>query len=188
MTDILLTSPDFIRSMTNISDNVNGKVLMSAIREAQDIDLQEVIGTCMLEKLKNLVDDEDIDEPENIYYKLLLNESQYFIAYTVVARICILLNFKIDNAGVFQTSDENITNINLEETFNIQEFYQRKADFYIKRLQEFIRDNIMYLPEISEACYCKVKSNLYSSANANIWLGGRRGKGESYKLRVKYNK
>jgi len=52
ITDTLLTSPDFVKSVTNISDNLNGKVMQAAIREAQEIDLKQIIGSCMLSKLK----------------------------------------------------------------------------------------------------------------------------------------
>ena len=106
ITDTLLTSPDFIKSMTNISDNLNGKVMQSAIREAQEDELKEIIGSVMLKKLKKLIADDEIDLPENIHYLELLDECQYFLAYEVISKLCIITSYKIDNAGVVKTNDE----------------------------------------------------------------------------------
>ena len=49
MRNVLLTSPDFVRLNSNISDNVNSKVLTTAIREVQEDELQEILGTLLLE-------------------------------------------------------------------------------------------------------------------------------------------
>ena len=50
MRNILLCSPDFIRLNSNISDNVNSKVLATAIREVQEDELQEILGQLLFEK------------------------------------------------------------------------------------------------------------------------------------------
>ena len=81
MKQILLTNEDFVRSITLIDNNVQSKFLLSAIREAQEVGLQEIIGTSMMNKLKSLVDDGSINEENNIYYKSLLDEAQLYIAY-----------------------------------------------------------------------------------------------------------
>ena len=84
MKQILLTNEDFVRSITLIDNNVQSKFLLSAIREAQEVGLQEIIGTSMMNKLKSLVDDGSINEEYNIYYKSLLDEAQLYIAYTTL--------------------------------------------------------------------------------------------------------
>ena len=182
ITDTLLTSPDFIKSMTNISDNLNGKVMQAAIREAQEIDLKEIIGTVMLKKLKTLVADGTIENEENENYLDLLNECQYFLAYTVIAKLCIITSYKIDNAGVVKTSDERVENASEEEIYNIQEFYQRKADYWISQLQAFILNHLGVLPEITETQCREIHATLYSAANTTIFLGGARGKGYGWRM------
>ena len=175
--DTLLTSPDFVKSVTNISDNINGKVMQSAIREAQEIDLKEIIGAVMLNKLKQLVNDKTINDKANENYLELLNECQYFLSYTVVSKLCIITSYKIDNAGVVKTNDENIQNASEDEIFDMQNFYQRKADYFCSQLQAYILANLGILPEITEYQCMQIRSHLHSAANSSIWLGGRRGKG-----------
>lgn len=186
MTDTLLTSPNFVKSITNISDNVNEKVLLAAIRESQEIELKEILGCKLLNKMKDLISTGDIDLNENESYKKLLDQAQYFLAYTVVAKLCIMLSYKIDNIGVVKTVDENVESVELSDIYNIQEFNQHKADHFCYQLQLYILNNIENIPEITESqCRC-ISATLYSAANPALWLGGARGKGCGYRLKYKY--
>lgn len=176
MTEILLTSEEFVKSVTNASDNINTKVMQTAIREAQEIELKEVIGSTMISKLKSLVDSGEIEDEENAAYKELLNECQYFLAYTVLVKLCMITTFKIDNIGVSKTSDENIESLGVDDTLHVQNFYQKKADYFQGILQSYILKNKANLPEICQNKCHEIKSNLYSAASGGLWLGGRRGK------------
>lgn len=174
--DALLISPEFIKLNSNISDNLNEKVLATAIREAQSIDLQQIIGQCLLDKLKELVMNEEIYIDENIAYKELLDQAQFFLAYTAIAKVVMLVNYKIDNVGVVTTRDENIDNITLDEAFQIQDHYQAKADHYAYMLENYVLEHQREFPELS-GCQCrKIKATLYSASNSKIWLGGARGR------------
>ena len=176
MTDILLTSEDFIKSATNVSDNLNSKVMQTSIREAQEVELKSVLGTAMLNKLKELINNDTINNEENIAYKNLLDNCQYFLAYTVLTRLCVLTTFKLDNIGVSKTTDEHIETLGVDDTLRIQDFYQKKADYFQGVLQSYILDNLKDLPEINQTTCHNIKSNLYSAASGGLWLGGVRGK------------
>ena len=62
--NILLCSPDFIRANSNISDNINSKVLATAIREVQYNELIEILGEMLLEYLQFLIKEDLIDDDE----------------------------------------------------------------------------------------------------------------------------
>lgn len=174
--DILLTSEEFVKSYSNISNNVNGKYLRVAIREAQEIELRGILGSCLLNKLKELVDSGEIELPENGIYKEIIEQCQYFLAYTTVKNLCLTTSYKIDNIGVSQTYDENIQSMSLDDTYNIMEQYARKADYFCGLLQEFLLQRKAFIPELTDSqCSC-IKANLTNSATGGIWLGGRRGK------------
>lgn len=176
MIDILLTTESFVKQVTNISDNVNGKVMQSAIRESQDMDLKQVLGSNMINKLKTLVSGGTIDNPENIAYKNLLDECQYFLAYSTMSKLIPLVTFKIDNIGLSSTQDENITTYNVSDTFNIKGYFDKKVDWYRMELQNYVIENKADLPEIGNNTFTKIQSNLYSAASGGLWLGGARGK------------
>lgn len=174
--NVLLSSEEFVKSYTNISNNVNGKYLRVAIREAQEIELRQILGSCLLEKIKSLLYDEEIGLPENGLYQEILDQCQYFLAYTAVKNLCLFTSYKIDNIGVSQTYDENIQSLSLDDTYNIMEQYARRADYFCHLLQEYLLEKKDYIPELSDSqCSC-IKANLYNAATGGIWMGGRRGK------------
>lgn len=174
---VLLTSEDFIKEISNISDNISGKFLRPAMRETQDIDLQGVLGSRLYTVLKGMVDDDTIMNEENTYFKQLLDESQYFLAYGAIARLCLLTSYKLSNYGVSITNDEHINAPSFKEIIDMQDTYINKADFYKKRLQEWILNNRENFTDYLSDCDCKkIESNLYSAATCGLFLGGARGK------------
>ena len=177
MKNVLLTSPDFIRLNSNISDNVNSKVLATAIREVQDDELQEILGQLLIEKLKDLIENGEIDNEGNELYKEILDRSQMFITYRVIAEIIVMLNCKIDNAGLIQTRDENMDYMTLDDTFTLKQHYDTKASHYAYLLQNFLMSNLSEIPELTECQAWKIRSTLYSAATPSVFLGGARGKG-----------
>jgi len=174
--EILLTSEQFVKSATNVSDNLSGKFLLPSVREAQEINLRQILGDCLLDKLKSLVADDSIYGEGNEAYADLLNHCQYYLAYKSIVDIIMKASYKIANAGLTKTSDENVQNASFDEIVRNQSYYQAKADSHCLMLQQWILNNKQAFPEL-KACDCaRIKSNLYSAATCGIWLGGARGK------------
>ena len=118
MKEILLTSEASVKGLTAISDNVESKYLLPAIREAQEIYLREIIGDPLLAKLKWCVDNDafrgsfsteafnesfQADTGSNQPYKNLLDKIQYYLAYKAVAELIPKVSHKIANMGVVKT-------------------------------------------------------------------------------------
>ena len=95
MNKTLLTNEQFIREAGNLSDNIQSKFLLPAIRETQEIDLQGVLGTTLYQTLIDKVEQGTISGK----YKELLDRAQYFILYSVITKLIYIANFKIDNLG-----------------------------------------------------------------------------------------
>lgn len=176
MAEILLSSETFIKSVTNISDNVSNKYLLSSLREAQEVGLKSIIGIPMLEKLKELVENKTIDSAENQMYKYLVNKCQYYLAYMTIVEMIFKVSYKIGNAGLVKATDDNMQLASFDEMVAQKEYYQGKADFHCMELQNYILDNRSSFPEIDECSCRKIHSNLYSAASCGIFLGGARGK------------
>ena len=172
MTDILLITEQSIKNLTNISDNMSGKLLLPAIRESQEINLREILGDALLNELKRQV---EIDDVRETYGRLLL-QCQYYLAYQSCANICMITSVKIDNAGLQRVSDEKMEPLPVSEVNQIHDYYQQKADFYCERLQHFLLQNKDDYPQLNTRQCNAINSNLYSSASCGIFLGGPRSK------------
>lgn len=192
MKEVLLTSERFVKDVTSISDNVAGKYLLPSIREAQDITLREIIGGALLTRLKELVEtdafhgDFNYDFNDDFFteaqieglehYKAVIERAQYYLAYRSVAELTMKVSYKIANAGVSRTSDENVQAVTLDEVKEMRDYYNSKADFYCLLLKRFLCAHANLYPELSE-CKCdELRANLRSAATCGVWLGGARGK------------
>lgn len=176
MAEILLSSEIFIKSVTNISDNVAGKYILSSLREAQEVGLKNIIGESLLEKLKSLVKDDKINDHENIRYKYLLNKCQYYLAYQTIVEIVYKVSYKIGNAGVVKTTDDNLQVATMDEIIAQKEYYQGKADFHCMEVQNYILQDMADYPEVDDNLCKKIHATLHSAATCGFFLGGARGK------------
>lgn len=176
MAEILLSSETFIKSVTNISDNVAGKYILSSLREAQEVSLKSIIGIPMLERLKELVKSGQIDSDVNQKYKYLLGKIQYYLAYMTIVELIYKVSYKIGNAGLVKTAEENLQVASFDEIVAQKEYYQGKADFHCMELQQYILEDMNGYPEVDDCTCRRIHANLYSAATCGIFLGGARGK------------
>ena len=176
--DVLLISEDYIKSITNVSDNIAGDYLLPSIKLAQDIDLESTIGTQLLEKIQELIYNNDISNQENSMYKLLLdNYVQPYLAYATIKHLTPTVAYKLANQGVIRTDDEKSYNITSNEVDKVIDYYNHISNTYKKRLQLFLIANYNEFPELLNwKSLADIRANLYSAAGCNVNLGGPRGR------------
>lgn len=175
MNKILLVSEDFVKTNSALNDNLWGKFLLPAIREAQDINLQTYLGECLYKRIIGMVSDGSIITSTNESYKALLDDCiQPYLLYQVQANIIPTINVKLGNIGSVVSNDEHINTLSQGNIDLVQRDFQLKADFYAQRMLNFIlnHSNEFNLDE----CACKeLRAHLDSSASTSIWLGGLSG-------------
>lgn len=176
MKDILLTDSEFIKNVSVVSDNLQDKFILSSIREAQDIHLQQILGTRLYQKLKLLVEDESILLDTYSVYRELLDNCQYYLAYVCLSMLCVNTTMKFNNSGVHTSSDDKNLTASFADTLKLAEYYKNKADHYKLMLQNWLIKNKSRFPEIYRADISELPSNLYSASSSPIFLGGARGK------------
>lgn len=172
MAKILLTSEDFVKSVTSVSANLAGKFLLPSIREAQDVKLRGILGDDLLATLEHAVQVKHITTP----YQHLLDRCQYFLAYSAIVEVMDKVSYKISNFGVGKSTDENLQVASQDEIAKQKFYYQSKADSCALDLQNWLLQNKEDYPDLTE-CQCnKISAHLHTSASCGIFLGGARGK------------
>ena len=176
MTNILFISEDYVKTNSNLNDNLFGKNLLPAMREAQDVYLQQIIGSTLYEKIIKLIDDELIGETENALYKDLLdNQIRPYLLYQTLVQLIPVINAKLVNFGTSMSNDEHLVNLSQGDVVVLTGHYQNMADFYCRRLQEYILNNCEALSV--DTCTCEgIRANLNNAATCGIFLGGQRGR------------
>ena len=173
MAEVLLTSESFVKSVTSISENVFVRYLLPSIREAQETSLRSVLGDSLTDRLKEIVGGKEKAEKK---YLDLIDKLQYYLAYSSIVELIPKVQFKIGNAGVVKTTDENIQTATFREMEKMIFFYQSKADSECHKLQQFLLRNYSDYPELSANDCRSIRANLTSAASCGLWLGGSRGK------------
>ena len=171
--DIMLISPEEVKAQSDLSYNVDDRVIGASIRAAQNIWLRDVIGTEFLEKLQELVMNsiEEIhpDIDDEVAYKTLLDEYiTPLLAYKVAAEICDRITLKIRNMGVIQNSDINVNAVSLDDVVYLQAKYEVYYNDACNRLAEFVCQHSDAYPESNFICGCG-KSPRYG--RTGLWLG-----------------
>lgn len=160
---VLLVSTDQVKTYSSISENTSDKIIFTSILDAQQIDLQSIIGTPLLNKICDLVNDENVT---GVYKELLDNYIQPFLIRQVASEIIIPISYKIGNFGVAQSSDDNLNSSQLKEISFIKQYYLDKANVAKERLQNYLINNRNLFPELN--INKEVNPNLYSNTSCGI--------------------
>lgn len=138
MNNVLFISEKTIKENSLVSNNVDGKYIQNAIKTAQDISLQPIIGSKMFKKLAQMIQDDALTEE---YRNLLVDYIQPILANSVMSDLVLQLTYKFRNIGAVQTTDTNIMLPSLKDLQYIREDYNLKAQFYMNRLSDFLEAN-----------------------------------------------
>ena len=173
MKDAFLTSETAIKTYSGLDDNTAGSYIHQALYDAQFIDLQETIGTALLNKLIDLVAKSEIEFEENKTYKYLLdNYIQDFLLYGTMSNLSVILSYKLNNFGLTQTTDDHLNVADFKSICFMKDYYKDKQAFYKSRMQAYLVENYTEFPELKDVSLEKMFPNLYSSSNSPLWLGG----------------
>lgn len=173
--NVMLVSPDEVKSQSDINYNVDDTVIGASIRVSQNVYLRDIIGTQFLEKLQELVwnsiqgEPGNIDEEQFVAYKNLLDDYiSPVLSYKTASEICARISYKIRNAGVIQNSDTNINAATLSDIVYTKDTYDTYYNDALNRMTEFICNNKAAFPESDFTCGCG-KHPKY--ARTGLWLG-----------------
>lgn len=172
---ILLISEDYIKSNSFIDENIYAKSLVPSIKESQDIDLQQIIGTNLLNYIYELIENNLINNDEYINYKKLLDEYiQPFLLYATISNLIPILATKIVNLGVVVNQDEKVTNISKNERDYLIEQYEYKRDFYANLLKNYLCKNKSKYNELNDCSCGGISPNLTDKTEiCGLYLNGR---------------
>lgn len=148
MSKALLISDETLKSETIINDNTGSEFLAPAIETSQDIYLQQLIGTELLDRLYDLVITNDIVKDEYTAYKTLLDDYiTNYLKFKVLSEVTIPLAYKYRNVGVVQTTHDNVQSTTLRDAQLVANHYELRATFYAERMSKYLCANADLYPE-----------------------------------------
>lgn len=163
-----LISTKVLKEQSIINSNVDDSLLHNAIWEAQNIEIQQILGSCLYNKIIDLVDNDEINNAEYADYKYLLDEYiQNVIVYAATQRAAVYIRFKVMNKSVTAQNSENSNPVDLNELQYFIDHIKNDLEFFEKRLQDYLRLNELF-PEY-KVCNCgslEPQSHVYRTSLA----------------------
>lgn len=160
----LFISEKTVKENSLISNNVDGKYIQNAIRTAQDISLQPIIGSKMFQKISRMISEDTLTDE---YRNLLVDYIQPILLNAVMSDLVLQLTYKFRNMGTVQTTDTNLMIPSLRDLQYIREDYTLKAQFYMGRLSDYLKENCQTFKDVYPGCGCKdglkAKRNAYKT-------------------------
>lgn len=138
-TTTLFISETKLRSFTDLNNNVDSKLLTSAIQVSQDIYLQRLISTALYQRLINDVDNNTLSG----VYDTLLNS--FVVPYLIWASYWESLEFVYmrprNNGLLTPTGGENSVNVDKDLFEKKRQLADNKSQFYANKLTQYLIQN-----------------------------------------------
>ena len=149
---VYLVSTSSLKDYSIINSNVADELLSNAILEAQEVDLQQILGSKLYKKIIELVKTNTIDTETD--YKYLLDEYCIkVIIYAATSRSAVYAHYKIMNKGTQVQNSDNSNPVSIAELEYLRDEIKNTLEFFEKRLQDFLITNKDLYPEF-EYCSC----------------------------------
>ena len=138
-TEILMLSVEELKKNSTIDMNVEDKILESSILDAQNIDIQAIIGTTLYNSLLTKVYDDTIDASINADYKILLDDFVYpaHLKFALL-RSVMPMRVAFRNKGIMQANSENSVPVDKEFITYVESKFRNDADFYANKLKGYL--------------------------------------------------
>lgn len=151
-----LIDVNYIKDNTTIDKNVDPKLITPAIDDAQNMDIQEVLGYELYQAFMSKVYDSRISPagpdsiylPQNVnYLYLLVNNIQQCQKFWVIYHILPDLNYHLTNKSVATKTSDSSDPSGIDQLSYLRNIAKSKAEFYATRIYEYIINNTGFYPE-----------------------------------------
>ena len=144
---LFITTKD-IKRYSVLSGSVDPDKFIYMVEIAQDTEVQNYLGTKLLEKLQDLILAGTINDPANAAYKTLLET--YIKPMTIYwALVCYMpfAAYTVANGGVYKHTSESSVTVDKDEVDYLVEKYRDIAQFYTNNFIDFMVYNQTTYPE-----------------------------------------
>lgn len=144
---LFVTTKD-IKRYSVLSGNVDPDKFIYMVEIAQDTEVQNYLGTKLLEKIQALIIAGTINDPANAAYKTLLET--YVKPMTIYwALVCYMpfAAYTVANGGVYKHTSESSITVDKDEVDYLVEKYRDIAQFYTNNFIDFMVYNQNTYPE-----------------------------------------
>lgn len=148
----LIISQRYIKETSPIDENVDMNLINPTVWRCQEQYIQSYLGTPLYDKIS-----EDIvaGTVEGNYKTLIDRYIADTLLYYVMYEVQVPLLYKMRNKSVAKANSDNALPVSFTEHKYLRDFYKDKAEYFAKRLTDYLCVNTNLFPEY----------NLYTSSD-----------------------
>jgi hypothetical protein len=151
MSKALFISLKDLKDNSIITGNTDGDKLIHYIEVAQDIHIQQYLGTKLYDKLQALIISGDISLPENSDYKDLIdNYIKAMLIWFTQMEYFPFCMFRMDNGGLSKHRGENDDFVGYGDIDRMVSKATARAEFYTTRFTDYMCNNSSKFPEYNQ--------------------------------------
>lgn len=140
-------SERYLKDNSPLSDNLDIKEIYSYARSAEDVYIQEAIGSPLYDRLIAglSASPQNITANETVLLRKIRDCMVYFTCYDALPFIWA----RVRNIGVVKQGGDNMEVVAQSEMEYLRKQIKDKADFYLRRLQDYLCSNSHLYTEYS---------------------------------------
>lgn len=147
MAEVLLITQTDLKRYTITNGNVDSDKFIEFVKIAQDIYIQNYLGTKLLEKIKTDVASNTLIDP---YLSLVNNYIKPMLIHWSMVEYLPFSAYTVSNKGVYKHSSENSENADKSEIDFLIEKQRNIAEHYTERFLEYICKYSNLFPEYNQ--------------------------------------
>ena len=169
MAEVLFITNTDLKRKTYLNGSIDADKILPYIKLAQDIYLENYLGTKLFDKIKTLISSGDINLVANADYKFLLDS---YIKPTTIhsALVEYLPNaaYRVTNQGIYKHLPENAETVDKNEVDFLIEKQRNLANVYAKRMIDYLCSYGRLFPEY----YTNKNNDIYPNDDSlkSSWL------------------
>ena len=151
MSKVLFITVKDLKEKSIISGTTDADKLIHFIEVAQDMHIQNALGTRLYEKFQTIILNNTINDSVNSNYKDLRDDyiKPMLIWFTQVEYFPFSM-FKIDNGGIAKTRGENDDFVDYSDVDRMTSKLRDRAEFYFNRFVDYMCYNSSDFPEYTQ--------------------------------------
>ena len=155
---LLVTNTD-IKRFTALNGNLDSDKFVQFVAIAQDIHIQGMLGTDLLEKIQADIIADTLEEP---YLSLLTTYIKPCLIHASMLEALPYLAYTIANKGIYKHGSENAETVSKEEVDYMIERERKTYQHYKQRFIDYICQNNNLFPEYNSNSGADMNSNTYN--------------------------
>lgn len=174
----LLVSASTIKTYGVLESNVDVKLINATTLMIQDIQLQQILGTDLYKEICDQINASTVNTYDAVSAQNIILLDDYimnFLCNANIAEGCLTYLYRFSNKGPVTQNSDNQFPISEAQVDRIMAKWQNQADFYAKRLADFLKQEsatyTLYYNGNSDSSDIHPKTPKY---NSGFFLGNQR--------------